>query len=298
MDTLTAVIASYETPDYTIRSVEALTGDGVPPERIVVVENGSTDDSYERFRAELPDVQLVRLEENVGFAQASNFGARHLPGDSYLFVNSDAFVHRPGSVARLLDALEDRKIGIVAPRLLNEDLSLQPKVAPLNSPGVALVRASGLSRFVPNRWQPSWSTHWDHSHSREIEAASGVVFLVRGETWQELGGFEEGHLMYTEDLDLCWRARKHGWKVWFEAEAEFVHIGAGATAKHWDSPKRAELIGRAEAAMIRRHLGRARGGLTLGFIAAGLAGRLAYYSAVRNREAVATLRGSLRGYLR
>lgn len=298
MEDLTVVIANYGTPDHTIKSVEGLTGDGVPPERIVVVENGSEDDSYDRFREKLPDSVVLRLEQNVGFARASNIGAKHLPGDSYLFVNSDAFVHLAGSVAALLDALDDRAVGIVVPRVLNEDLSLQPKVAPLHSPAVALVRASGLSRFVPNRWQPHWSMHWDHSHSREIEAASGVVFLVRGALWEELGGFDEGHLMYTEDLDLCWRARKHGWKVWFVADAEFVHIGAGATAKHWDSPKRAELIGRAEAEMIRRHLGRARGGLTLGFIAAGLAARLAYYAVVRNRDARAALRGSLRGYMR
>jgi GT2 family glycosyltransferase len=293
---LTAVIANYGTPDYTIRSVRALAGDGLPPERIVVVENGSKDDSLERLREAIPDSVVLPLDENVGFARASNLGARHLPGDAYLFVNSDAFVHRPGSVQALLDALADRSVGIAVPRFLNEDLTLQPKVVPLSSPSVALVRASGLSRFVPNRWQPSWSTHWDHSRSREIQAASGVVFLVRGELWDEAGGFEEGHLMYAEDLDLCWRARDNGWKVWFVGDSEFVHIGAGATARHWDSPERAERIGRAEAAMIRRHLGRARAGLTLGLIRAGVAARLAYYSATRNREARAAMRGSLRGY--
>lgn len=297
LDGVTAVIANYGTPDYTLRSVAALVADGLPPERIVVVENGSGDDSLERLPQELPQgVPLVPLEENVGFARASNVGARRLPGDAYLFVNSDAFVHRPGSVAALLRALEDPSVGITVPRLLNEDLTLQPKVVPLSSPAVALVRASGLSRFVPNRWQPAWSTHWDHSHSREIQATSGVVFLVRGELWAELGGFEEGHLMYAEDLDLCWRARRAGRKVWFVADAEFVHIGAGATTKDWGNPERAERIGRAEAAMIRRHLGRVRGWLTLTLIRAGIGARLAYYRARGNGEAAAALRGSLRGY--
>jgi GT2 family glycosyltransferase len=293
---ITAVIANYGTPDYTIRSVRALTGDGLAPERIVVVENGSQDDSLDRLREAIPDSVLLPLEENVGFARASNLGARHLPGDAYLFVNSDAFVHRPGSIDALRRALGDPAVGIAVPRFLNEDLTLQPKVVPLSSPSVALVRASGLSRFVPNRWQPRWSTHWDHSESREIQAASGVVFLVRDKLWDEVGGFEEGHLMYAEDLDLCWHARNRGWKVWFVGDSEFVHIGAGATAKHWDSPERAERIGRAEAAMIRRHLRGARGGLTLGLIRAGVAGRLAFYKATRNREAAAAMRGSLRGY--
>jgi GT2 family glycosyltransferase len=199
---------------------------------------------------------------------------------------------------RLVQALADGTVGVVVPRLLNEDLTLQPKVAPFNSPATALVRASGLSRFIPNRWQPSWSMHWDHSESREIQASSGVVLLVRGEVWHQLGGFDESSLMYAEDLDLCWRVRKRGWKVWFVHDAEFVHLGRGATSKTWDDPQRAELVGRAEAAMIRRHLGRVRGGLTLGFIAAGLGARVAFYSARRDREAAAALRGSLRGYFR
>jgi N-acetylglucosaminyl-diphospho-decaprenol L-rhamnosyltransferase len=298
MERLTVVIANYGTPEYTIRSVDALVADGVPPERIVVVDNGSADDSYAHFQERIPECVLLRLDENIGFAGASNFGAQRLAGDSYLFVNSDAFVHLPGSVQRLLEALVDQTVGLAVPRLLNEDLSLQPKVAPLNSPATALVRASGLSRFIPNRWQPNWSMHWDHAESREIQAVSGVVLLVRGETWEQLGGFDESALMYAEDLDLCWAARKAGWRVWFVHDAEFVHLGRGATSKEWENPRRAELVGRAEAAMIRRHLGGVRSGLTLGFIAAGLAARLAFYKAVGDAEAAAALRGSLRGYLR
>ena len=296
LDRVTAVIANYGTPDYTIRAVRALTDDGVPPERIVVVENGSADDSLARFRAELTDNIVVPLDPNLGFARGSNIGARKLRGDAYLFVNNDAFVHRPGSIEALVRGLDDPGVGIVAPRLLNEDLTLQPKVVPLSSPSVALVRASGLSRVVPNRWQPRWSTHWDHSESREIQASSGVVFLVRGSVWDELGGFAEGELMYAEDLDLCWRARTNGWKVWFAADAEFVHIGAGTTRSHWGSPERAERVGRAEAEMIRRHLGRVRGGLTLGLIRAGIAARLTYYRARGDGETAAALRAARRGY--
>jgi GT2 family glycosyltransferase len=296
-DDVTVVIANYETTDYTIRSVQSLVADGVPEQRIVVVDNGSADDGYSRFQREIPRCVLIRLEQNIGFARASNVGARALPGAAYLFVNSDAFLHRGGSMDRLVQALTDRTVGVVVPRLLNEDLTLQPKVAPLNSPATALVRASGLSRFIPNRWQPYWSMHWDHSESREIQASSGVVLLVRGEVWHQLGGFDESSLMYAEDLDLCWRARKRGWKVWFVHDAEFVHLGRGATSKTWGDPQRAELVGRAEAAMIHRHLGRVRGGLTLGFITAGLGARVAFYSARRDREAAAALRGSLRGYL-
>jgi GT2 family glycosyltransferase len=184
-----------------------------------------------------------------------------------------------------------------APRVLNPDLTLQSTVVPASSPLVELVRASGLSRFVPNRFQPSFSTHWDHSTERAIEAVNGAVLLVRGRTWRELGGFEEAAYMYTEDLDLCWRARKAGWKVWFTPAAEFIHLGNVASGRSWSSPERAEMIGRAEAAMIRRHLPRARAEITIGLIAAGLASRSLAFRLLRDREAAASLRAGLRGYL-
>lgn len=292
---ITAVILNWHTADFTIRSVRALAGDGVPLERIVVVDNGSTDDSYERFGREIPGAVLVRLEENIGFARASNLGARTLPGSSYLMVNSDAFLYRPGSVDRLVAALDDPDVGVVAPRILNLDGTLQPSVVPLTTPAVAAVRASGVSRFLPNRVQPSWSTHWDHSESREIQAVNGAVLLVRRETWDALGGFDERIHMYAEDLDICWRARRLGQKVWFVHDAEFLHVGAGSTGGDERDPGRAERIARSEAVMLTRNLSPAAARLASGFMAAGLVGREAVYRALRRPTAAAEMRGSLRG---
>lgn len=297
LGSLTVVITNWGTPDLTIRSARAVIDDGVPPERVVVVDNGSADDSYARFQRELADCSLLRLEENVGFARGSNAGAASLEGEAYLFVNNDAFVHRPGSVERLLACLADPEVGIATPRVLNPDFTLQRTVVPASSPLVELVRASGLSRFVPNRFQPSFSTHWDHSTERAIEAVNGAVLLVRGRTWHELGGFEEAAYMYTEDLDFCWRARKAGWKVWFTPASEFIHLGNVASGRSWSSPQRAEMIGRAEAVMIRRHLPRARAEITIGLIVAGLAARSLAFRLLRDREAAESLRAGLRGYL-
>jgi N-acetylglucosaminyl-diphospho-decaprenol L-rhamnosyltransferase len=296
MSALTVVITNWGTPDLTIRSARAVIADGVPPERVVVVDNGSADDSYSRFQAELRECTLVRLAENVGFARGSNAGARRLAGEAYLFVNNDAFVHAPGSVARLLDCLADPAVGIATPRVLNPDLTLQPTVVPGSSPVVELVRASSLSRLIPNRFQPSWSTHWDHATAREIHAVNGAVLLVRGGTWDALGGFTEQGYMYAEDLDLCWRAREGGWKIWFTPEAAFVHLGNVASGRHWSSPQRAEMIGRAEAAMIRRHMPPLRAAATVGIISAGLAARWLVFRGLGNREAAESLRSGLRGY--
>src|SRR5204862_5376892 len=121
-----------------------LIGDGVPATRIVVVDNGSTDGSWERFTADLGSCTLVRIAENVGFARGNNAGAEILPGDAYLFVNSDAFVRRPGSVSELVGALgRSDVVGVVVPHVLREDLTLDSTVVPLPTPGVAFLRAAG-----------------------------------------------------------------------------------------------------------------------------------------------------------
>jgi GT2 family glycosyltransferase len=289
------VIVDWNLPDDAVRCARALIEDGVRPDRIVVVENEPTDDNWLRISAELSSCVLVRAEANVGFAAANNVGARVLPGKAYLLVNNDAFVHEPGSVSRLLDALHRDGVGIVVPRLLNADLSLQPSVVPFTLPLNALVRASGLSRFVPNRWQPHISTHWDHASSREIEAAIGAVMLVHGQAWDQLGGLREKAFMYAEDLDLCWRAKKQGWNAWFAGDAEFVHLGGTSSDRRWSPRERSERVGRAEAEMIRGHLPPLQAGAALAFMRVGLAVRVAYFSLVRNAPEAASCRGFLRG---
>jgi N-acetylglucosaminyl-diphospho-decaprenol L-rhamnosyltransferase len=295
LDTLSVIVVDWERPDLTIRCVQSLLGDGVPPERVVVVENGPTEATWAAVSAALTSSVLLRVSRNVGFARANNIGARALPGSAYLLVNNDAFVHRPGSVAKLLADLRPG-VGIVAPRLLNEDGSLQPTVVPFTTPSVALVRASGLSRFVPNRSRPFWSTHWDHASSQEIEATIGAVMLVRGEVWDAVGGLSETSFMYAEDLDLCWRARRLGVTAWFDAEAEFVHVGGASSGTRWTGQERGQQVGQAEGEIIRRHLSPVRAALALAFVRAGLVARIACFSVLSRNEAADTCRGFLRGY--
>jgi GT2 family glycosyltransferase len=150
--------------------------------------------------------------------------------------------------------------------------------------------------LIPNRWQPSWSTHWDHGSSREIQGAAGVAMLVRSETWARLGGFDERIYFYAEDFDLCLRTRRGGWKVWFCAEAEFVHLGHGSTANRWASPERCEMIGRSEGTMIRRNLNPLAARLSLTFINAGLFLRYAFFRLARRPATAAALAATLRGF--
>ena len=294
---LTAIVLNWRTPELTERAVRGLIDDGVAPERIVIVENGSADRSAEQLRDSLPSCRLLALESNLGFARGINVGAESLPADAYLLVNSDAFVSRAGSVANLQTALDDPAVGLAVPKLLNEDLTLQPSVVPFSTPLSELIRASGLSRFVPNRLQPRFGTHWDHAEAAPIQAAQGAVVLVRGSAWNQLGGLDETSFMYAEDLDLFRRAAEIGWEARFVADAEFIHLGGASATRTWGGAQRGERVARAEGAMVRGHLGPVRGRITVGLMALGCGVRALYHQVRGNRDAAREQAAWVRGYL-
>jgi N-acetylglucosaminyl-diphospho-decaprenol L-rhamnosyltransferase len=297
LERLTVVVLNYEGAEMTTRCARALIDDGVPQERVVIVDNGSEDDSVARFEAKLPGCLVVALSENLGYARAANAGAARLEGDAYLVMNNDAFVYRPGSVRALVESLADRSVGLVVPRLLNVDLSLQPSVRPLQRAAVSTLQATGLGRFVPNRWQPRWSHHWDHGSSREIESANGAVILVRKEAWDALEGYNPARRMYAEDSDLFWRARRLGWRIWFTAESEFVHLGNATGSQVWADAERAALIGREEARLLREQLSPLGAWFSIAAVCLYLTWRGAAFLMFGDRERAAATKAARSGYL-
>lgn len=296
---LSAIVVNWRTPNLTVRCVRALVAAGVEMSRIAIVDDGSGDGSAETLAAALPGGVHVPLDDNVGFARASNAGARALPAEhAYLFVNSDAFAHGAGAVAWMLAAFDDPRVGLAVPRLLNPDLTLQPSVVPFAAPLPALVRASGLSRWVPNRWQPRLATHWDHGRSRAIQSATGAVLAVRATTWHQLGGFDERRFMYVEDHDLFRRTHALGWTARFAADATFVHLGGASAQRRWSDAERARRVARAEATMLDEHLGPIAGRFTLATMAAGAGGRALVHRVRGDRAAAHVQEAWMRGYLR
>jgi len=154
-----------------------------------------------------------------------------------------------------------------------------------------------MSRLVPNRLQPRLGTRWDHSSTQVVGAAIGAVLLVRGSAWAALDGFGEQRFMYAEDHDLFRRAAEEGWSAMFVADAEFVHLGGASSEQRWSDPGRAERVARAEAAMVRDHLGPFRASLTVGLMAAGVGIRAVVARLRGDRAAARGQAAWFRGYL-
>jgi N-acetylglucosaminyl-diphospho-decaprenol L-rhamnosyltransferase len=226
-----AVVVNYNAADYLVPCVESLLREGVG--EVVVVDNASRDGSEEVLaRSGLP-VRFHPTGANLGYGAGANVGFRLTRSDMVLCCNPDLVVG-PGAVKALVHALQsDPGRGIVGPRLLNTDGSLYPSARTFPALGDAVGHAF-LGLVAPrNRWSSRYKMlGWDHSLPAEVDWVSGACFLARRQALEELGGFDESYFMYSEDVDLCWRAGRAGWKVAYEPAAEVTHVQGVSANRH------------------------------------------------------------------
>ncbi len=199
---------------------------------VIVVDSASADNTVAVVQAEFPSARLLRLSDNRGFAAAVNAGLESARGSLILLLNPDTVVHS-GATRAMLDALErDSRIGVVGPRLLNADGSLQRSCREFPSLlgdliGLAeLYRISWLLRLLGRRL-PSLG---DHSRAGFVEWVSGACLLVRRTVLDTTGSMDECYFMYSEEMDWQYRMRADGWRVWFEPSACVTHTGGASTS--------------------------------------------------------------------
>ena len=191
-----------------------------PPDEIVVVDNASTDASVAHLRMTWPQVRVMTLPANVGFAAGNNHGARDAATDALVFLNNDTEVE-PGWLDALVRAAEaDPQRGLVTSRIVYLD---RPDV--IDSAGDGYLRCGG--GFKLGHGQPSAT----HAQSRVVFGACGAAFLIRRPLWERLGGFDDTFFMVYEDVDLSYRARLLGATVWYAAEAVVRHAGSASMGR-------------------------------------------------------------------
>lgn len=204
---------------------------------IIVVDNASTDGSAEMVRTAFPHVRLMALPENVGFARANNLGFAHAQGRYFLLLNPDTWLP-PGALdemTALMDRMPD--VGILGPRLLNADGSLQPSCSRFPTLLNIALDCWGVSRIAPRnrvlaRFKMTW---WAHDTARDVDQPSGACLLVRREAWDDAGPLDERFFMYFEEVDFCWRVRQAGWRIRFTPMPQITHYGGQSSLQNLDA---------------------------------------------------------------
>jgi N-acetylglucosaminyl-diphospho-decaprenol L-rhamnosyltransferase len=254
------VVVSYNSSRTLRDCVGPLTG--LAGVHVIVVDNSSTDGTLATI-ADLA-VTLIPQTTNDGFAAGCNAGWRRGSAPNVLFLNPDARIDAM-ALDMLARVLRDQRVAIAAPRILDEDGSVDfsqrrfPRLASTYSHALFLHRlfpgAAWTNELVrdPAAYAAPGSPEW----------ASGACLLVRRDVLEALGGWDAGFFMYCEDKDLCRRTRDAGYDIRYEPAAVVRHEG-GASAP------RASLTGvLAESRLryARKHSGRLAAALERGGIA-------------------------------
>lgn len=215
---------------------------------VIVVDNNSEDGSPVMVENEFPWVRIFKMSQNLGFVGGQNYAMSHRLGHHALPLNSDTIVHA-GAIKGLLDFLESNpEAGIVAPKLLNPDGSLQFSCRRFPNPVAALFRNTFIGRLFPNnRFTREYLMQdFEHNMPKEVDWVSGAAFLARGELLEEIGLFDPEFIMYCEDVDLCFQTWKVGKKVVYLPHLTITHAIGRSTDK---APNR--MIGRFHKSMFR-----------------------------------------------
>ncbi|HBS29617.1 MAG TPA: glycosyltransferase family 2 protein [Phycisphaerales bacterium] len=251
---LTVIVISYNTRDMTLEALRSLARETPAlAHEVIVVDNDSKDASAEAIAREFPQVRLIRLRENIGFAAANNLAAREARADLLLLLNPDTVVLDRAAERLVAFARSRPHAGIWGGRTLFADRSLNPTSCwRRQTMWSVLCRACGLtgafrgSRLFDREAMGCWSRDTE----REVDIVTGCFFLIERELWERLGGFDPAFFMYGEEADLCLRARAIGARPRFTPGAVIVHYGGASEKVRAD--KLVRLL-RAKAQLIRRH---------------------------------------------
>ncbi|GAA2364629.1 glycosyltransferase family 2 protein [Dactylosporangium salmoneum] len=279
MTSIAIVIVTYNSAEVLPGCLASLLpSEGVDITRVVVVDNNSRDDSVAlTFAAadRLP-IRSVQTGRNAGYAAAVNAGVATLAEEKYdaIWVMNPDTRLRPDTLRILAEALREPRRGIIVPKILNPDGTLQPSLRRKPTVGRALAEAvigakaghiGSIGELIadPREYERPHAAIW----------ATGAAMLLGADMVREIGDWDESLLLYSEETEYALRAGDHGWSLWYDPRAVVEHIGGESGT----NPKLAALLVVNKVRLFKRRN--------------NLASASAYYAAVTLGEGVRALRG-------
>lgn len=226
--TASVIIVSFNTCDVLrecLLSVEAQAlGDLV---EIIVVDNGSKDDSCAMVEREFPSARLIRSAVNLGFGAANNLGFEAAVGKYFVLLNSDAFL-RPEALRLAIQHMDaNPRVGLGGARLVGRNEEWQPSARMFPSLLNDFLTISGLSsKYGKSRFFGRFDRTWANpSDPAEVDWVPGAFSIVRADVLRAVGSFDPVFFLYYEEVDLCRRIQAAGHSIWYFPDVVVVHIG-------------------------------------------------------------------------
>ncbi|MCB9076479.1 MAG: glycosyltransferase family 2 protein [Anaerolineaceae bacterium] len=212
------IIPNWNTQRWLPGCLDALNTQTFRDFQIIVVDNGSTDDSVAFIRDNYPDVRVITLPENRGFAVAVNTGIKATQSDYIALLNVDT-VPRPGWLASLVETADQSSpdIGFLASKMLN-----------LDQPDLIDDAGDSFSWYASSWKRGKGESAAHYNEPGEVFSACAGAALYRRRFFEKVGLFDEDFNSYLEDIDLGLRGRLLGYRCWYVPAAEVLHQGQGA----------------------------------------------------------------------
>jgi len=200
---------------------------------VILIDNASQDGTIKIINEFKSEVKLICNQKNLGYAKGNNQGIEITRGEYILLLNPDVEL-KENCLQLMLDFMErHEEIDGLGPQLLNPDGTIQPSCREFPDFSILLWEISGLSFLFPKskifgRWRMGY---FDFQSSREVDQPMGSCLLLRRKTLENAGVLDENFPIFFNDVDLCYRIKKDGGKLYFFPEAKAFHYKGGSTQK-------------------------------------------------------------------
>ncbi|ROQ90770.1 glycosyltransferase family 2 protein [Desulfosoma caldarium] len=245
VDFVSIIIPVFNQCDFTRQCIQSLFANvSYSHFEVIVVDNHSTDETpvFLNWAQSRYGIRVIRNDRNLGFAKACNQGGAVAQGSLLLFLKNDVLA-RPGWLEPMVDVLrEDLRVGVVGPMLLYPDETIQHAGIVIADAPAPLYPAH-VYRGRPKDFPPA-------NMQRDFQAVTGACMLVRKGVFQQVEGFDETYVNGCEDVDLCFKARRMGWRVVYTPKSVLVHFESVSAGKFDHSGENLILLNRRWAGEI------------------------------------------------
>lgn len=226
MPKISVIIVTWNSQEDIKPCLDSLFKQGFKSE-VIVIDNNSRDGTVAILRAYGQKMLLVSNSINKGFAEATNQGLSISTGDYVLLLNPDTIL-QPRTIETMLSFMNaNPEVGALGPQLLNPDGSIQPSCREFPRPLHFLWEFSGLSKLFPyHNVFGSWRMgYFDHQSQKEVDQPMGACLMLRRSAIDQIGHMDSQNFpMFFNEVDLCFRLRQKGWKIYFLPQARVTHL--------------------------------------------------------------------------
>jgi GT2 family glycosyltransferase len=218
------VILNFNGKKYLETFLPSVLATAYSPIKIIVADNASTDDSVPFLQTSYPQVQVISIPRNLGYAGGYNYAMRHITATYAVLLNSDVEVTAQWLQPLVQLAEQQPNIAAIQPTILSQQHKNYFEYA-----GAAggFIDALGYPFARGRIFDTLEQNHEQYTQNIPVFWASGAALFIRTAVFKEVGGFDESFFAHQEEIDLCWRLQLAGYQVWASGQSMVYHVGGG-----------------------------------------------------------------------